>query len=80
MATGGGLLLTAVRSPELGWVRPTAVLGSSGLAKNEEEDSANSLVGLRPRDRGQKGENGGGKASGGSRQLRRGIVGEERGV
>jgi hypothetical protein len=60
-------------------VRATTVPGSSGLAKNEEEDSVNSLVGLRPRDRGQRGDNGRGKASGGLGQLQRGIAAEERG-
>jgi hypothetical protein len=33
-------------SPELGRVRATAVLGSPKLARNEEEDAANSLVGI----------------------------------
>jgi hypothetical protein len=42
---------------------------SPELARNEEEDSANSLVGLWPRDQGQRGENGGGKAPGGSGQF-----------
>jgi hypothetical protein len=64
------LLLTAVRSLEFGRVRGTVVPRSPGLARNEEEHSANSLVGLWPRDQGQRGENGGGKASGGSGQLR----------
>ena len=68
-----------VRSLALGRVRATAVPGAPGLARNEEEDSANSLVGLRPRDRGKRGENSGGKAPGGSGQLRRGIAAEERG-
>jgi hypothetical protein len=40
------LLLAAVRSPELGRVRATTVLGSPGLVRNEEEDAANSLVGI----------------------------------
>jgi hypothetical protein len=64
------LLLTAVRSPKLGRVCATAVLGSPGLARNEEEHSANSLVGLWPRDRDQRGENGGGKAPGGATSVR----------
>ena len=55
------LLLTAVRSPELWWVRATVVPGSSGLARNEEEDSVNSLVGFWPRYQGQREENDGGK-------------------
>jgi hypothetical protein len=42
------LFLAAVRSPELGRVRAKAVSGSPGLARNEEEHSANSLVGLWP--------------------------------
>jgi hypothetical protein len=37
-----------------------------GLAKIVEEGSVNTLRGFRPRDRGQRGENGGGRASGGS--------------
>jgi hypothetical protein len=40
------LLLAAVRSPKLGRVCATTVLGSPGLARNEEEDAANSLVGI----------------------------------
>jgi hypothetical protein len=35
-----------------------AASGSSELAKNEGEGATNSLVGLWPRDRGQRGENG----------------------
>jgi hypothetical protein len=34
------------------------------LARTKEEDLVNSLVGLWPRDRGQRGENSGGKAPG----------------
>jgi hypothetical protein len=60
----------AVRSPKLGRVRATVVLGSPELARNEGDDSANSLAGLWPRDRGPRGENGGEKALGGSRQFR----------
>jgi hypothetical protein len=52
------LLLAAVRSLELGWVRAKAALGSPELAKNEGEGAANSLVRLWPRDQGQRGENG----------------------
>jgi hypothetical protein len=40
------LLLAAVRSPELGRVCATTVPGSPGLARNEEEDATNSLVGI----------------------------------
>jgi hypothetical protein len=70
--TGGGerlraapLLFAAVKSPELGRVRATTVLGSPELVKGGEDDSANSMAGLWPRDRGQRGGNGGGKAPGG---------------
>jgi hypothetical protein len=59
------LLPAAVKSPELGWVRATAVPGSSELVRGGEEDSPNSMAGLWPRDRGQRGENGGGKAPSG---------------
>jgi hypothetical protein len=52
------LLLAVVRSPELGRVRAIAAPGSLELAKNEGEGTANSLVGLWPRDQGQRGENG----------------------
>jgi hypothetical protein len=64
------LLLAAVRSPELGRVRATVVPGSPELARNEGDDSANSLVGLWPQDRGQRGENDGEKALCGSEQFR----------
>jgi hypothetical protein len=43
-----------------------AAPGSSELAKDEGDDMANSLVGLWPRNRDQRGENGGGNAPGGS--------------
>jgi hypothetical protein len=58
------LLLAAVKSPELGRVRAMAAPGSSELAKNEGDGMTNSLVGLWQRDRGQRGENGMGKAPG----------------
>jgi hypothetical protein len=50
-------------------VRATTAPGLPGLARNEEEDSANLLVGLWPGDPGQRGERGGGKAPNGSRQF-----------
>jgi hypothetical protein len=56
-----------------------AVMRPPGLARNDEEGSANMLRGFRPRDRGQRAENGGGKTPGGSGQLRRGIATRERG-
>jgi hypothetical protein len=43
-------LLAAVRSPELGRVRATTVLGSPELAKNKGEGEANKgIVATRPR-------------------------------
>jgi hypothetical protein len=59
------LLFAAVKSPELGRVRAMAVLGSPELVREGEDDSASSMAGLWPRDRGQRGENDGEKASGG---------------
>jgi hypothetical protein len=59
------LLFAAVKSPELGRVRATAVPGSPELVREGEDNSTNSMAGLWPRDRGQKGGNGGGKAPGG---------------
>jgi hypothetical protein len=46
------LLHVAVKSPELGRVRATAVPESPELVKEGEDDSANSMAGLWPRDRG----------------------------
>jgi hypothetical protein len=60
------LLPAAVKSPELGWVRAMAVQGSPELVREGEDDSVNSMEGLWPRDRGQRGGNSGGKAPGGS--------------
>jgi hypothetical protein len=64
------LLLAAVRSPELGRARATTVPGLPGLARNEEEDTSNSLVGICIRDRGQRGENAEGRTPGGSELFR----------
>jgi hypothetical protein len=58
------LLFAAVKSPESGRVRATAVPGSPELVRDDEDDSTNSMAGLWPRDRGQRGGNGGGKNSG----------------
>jgi hypothetical protein len=60
------LLHAAVKSSELGRTRATAVPGSPELVRDGEDDSANSMAGLWPRDRGQRGGNDGGKAPGGS--------------
>jgi hypothetical protein len=59
------LLPVVVKSPDLGRVRAMVVLGSPELVKEGEGDSANSMAGLWPRDRGQRGVNGGGKTPGG---------------
>jgi hypothetical protein len=48
-------------------VRATAVSGSPELVRDGEDDSANLMAGLWPRDRGQRGGNGGRKAPGGPR-------------
>jgi hypothetical protein len=58
-------LPTAVKSPELGRVHATTVPGSPELVREGEADSANSMAGLWPLDRGQGGGNGEGKAPGG---------------
>jgi hypothetical protein len=42
------LLFAAVKSPELGWVRATAVPGSPKLVRDGEDDSVNSMTGLWP--------------------------------
>jgi hypothetical protein len=73
------LLLAAVKSPELGRVRATAVPGSPELVREGEDDSANSMAGLWPRVRGQRGGNGGEKALGGPEELQLGIPAAGRG-
>jgi hypothetical protein len=50
------LLLTMVKSLELGLARATVVPGSPELGREGENDSANSVAGLWPRVRGQRGE------------------------
>jgi hypothetical protein len=55
-----------VKPPELGRVWATRVPRSPGLARIGEENPMNTLVGFWPRDQGQRWENGGGRASGGS--------------
>jgi hypothetical protein len=49
------LLPAAVKSPELGRVRATAVPRSPELVREREYNSANSMAGFWPRDRGQRG-------------------------
>jgi hypothetical protein len=57
---------SAVRSAALGWVWATAVPRPPRLARIVEEGSTNTLRGFWPRDRVHRGENGGGRAPGGS--------------
>jgi hypothetical protein len=64
------LLFAAVRSPELRRARATVAPGSPELGRGEEGATTNSMVGKRPRIHGQRGENGGGKASSRPEQLR----------
>jgi hypothetical protein len=49
------LLPVVVKSLELGRVHAMAVPGSLELVREGEDDSANSMAGLWPRDRGQRG-------------------------
>jgi hypothetical protein len=51
------LLPAAVKSPELGRARARGVPGSLELGREGENDPANSIAGLQPRDRGQRGGN-----------------------
>jgi hypothetical protein len=64
------LLSVAVRSPELRRARARVASGSPELGRGEEGATANSMMGKRPRIHGQRGENDGGKTSGGPEQLR----------
>jgi hypothetical protein len=64
------LLSAAVKSPELRQARARVAPGSPGLGREGENATANSMAGKRPRIRGQRGENGGEKASGGPEELR----------
>jgi hypothetical protein len=63
------LLSAAVKSPELGQARARVVPGSPGLGREGANATANSVAGKRPRILGQRGENGGEKASGGPKEL-----------
>jgi hypothetical protein len=64
------LLSVAVRSPELRQARARVAPRSPGLGREGEDATANSVAGKMPRIRGQRGENGGEKASGGPEELR----------
>jgi hypothetical protein len=59
------LLSAAVRSPELRQARARLAPGSPELGREGENATTNSMAGKRPRIRGQRGENGGEKVSGG---------------
>jgi hypothetical protein len=63
------LLSTEVRSPELRQARARVASGSQGLGREGEDAMMNSVAGKRPRMQGQRGENGGEKASGGPEEL-----------
>jgi hypothetical protein len=73
-------LSAAVKSPELRQACARGVLGSPGLGREGENAMANSMAGKRPRIRGQRGENGGEKATGGPEELRLGILATGRGL
>jgi hypothetical protein len=64
------LLSAAMMSPKLRQAHARVVLGSPGLGREGEDATANLVAGKRPRIRGQRGENGGEKASGGPKELR----------
>jgi hypothetical protein len=59
------LLSAVVKSPELRLVRAMVAPGTPELGREEEVATANSIAGKRPWIHGQRGENGGEKASGG---------------
>jgi hypothetical protein len=63
------LLSAAVKLLELGPARARVAPGSSGLGREGENATANSVAEKRPRIRGQRGENGGEKATGGPEEL-----------
>jgi hypothetical protein len=58
------LLSAVVKSPELRLARARVAPGSPELGREEEGAMANLMAGKRPRIHGQRGENGGEKASG----------------
>jgi hypothetical protein len=63
------LLSAVVRSPELRQTRARVAPGSPGLGREGEDTTTNSVAGKRPRMQGQRGENGGEKASSGPEEL-----------
>jgi hypothetical protein len=68
--TGGvERLRAAMKSLELGQARARVVPWLPGLGREGENATPNSIAGNRPRIRGQRGENGGEKASGGPEEL-----------
>jgi hypothetical protein len=74
------LLFAAVRSPELRQVCAKGVPGSPRFGREGENAMTNSMAEKRPRIRGQRGENGGEKPSGGPEELQRGIPATGRGL
>jgi hypothetical protein len=73
------LLLATVKSPELGRACATAVSGSLELGREGQNDSTNSVVGLWPRVRGQRGEwRGKGLGQAGGTPVRSGGVSRAR--
>jgi hypothetical protein len=74
------VLSAAVRSPELGQACARVVPGSTGLGREGENDTTNLVTGKWPRIRGQRGENGREKASGGPEELRWMIPATGRGL
>jgi hypothetical protein len=74
------LLSAAVRSLELRQARGRVAPGLPELGREGEDATANSVAGKRPRIRGQRGENGGEKASSGPEELWCGIPAAGRGL
>jgi hypothetical protein len=64
------LLSAAMTLLELGQARARVVPGSPILGREGEDATVNLVAWKRPRIRGQRGENGGEKASGGPEELR----------
>ena len=74
------LLSAAVGSSKLRQARARVVPWLPGLGREGENATPNSIAGNRPRIRGQRGENGGEKASGGPEELQWGIPATRRGL
>jgi hypothetical protein len=74
------LFSAAVRSPELRLAWARVARRSPELGREGKNVTTNSMAGKRPRIRGQRGENGWVKVSGGPEELRRGIPATGRGL